>query len=102
MPWTIEEERIGEQFLVKLRGLSGTFEEKRDEAACSIEGYRASNYMGLPPGTRSYISHIAQEAKKRREEERKKERVKQMTEDWWEQYNSNTDFRHAMTHPDDE
>lgn len=99
MPWTTEEQRIGERFLEAFRTFSGTFEEKRNQTASSI-GYRG--YMEMPQGTRQYISHIGQETKKRKAEERKKEQIKQMTEDWWEHYNSNTDFRHGMTHPDDE
>jgi hypothetical protein len=65
--WSEEDLEIANDFVSASRPFSGSFLEKRDNAARSL-GYR--NYMAMPEGVRSAISHLGAEARKRNSEQR--------------------------------
>lgn len=65
--WSEKELGIAEQFVVVSRDFSGTFIEKRDPTARRL-GY--NNYMAMPEGIRSAISHLGAEARKRSAQQR--------------------------------
>lgn len=100
MPWTEIEVSIAKKFLDALNLFSGTFREKMNRAANSIGYY--NGYDSMPKGVKSYISHTAAEAKKRKAANEKLLVSESMEDEWWEQFHNDPDFRRAMTHPDDE
>ncbi len=101
--WTEADIEIANEFLSALNNFAGTFNEKKDSASRSL-GY-TGGYMSLPQGVRSYISHVAQEARKTRDNAQRDARVQGylelMREDWNHQYETDPSFRHGMTHPED-
>jgi hypothetical protein len=102
--WNENDISTAKNFLQAMHKLAGTFGEKKDTAARSVGS--TEGYMGLSDGTRKYISHLGQVAKTKKQDAIYKERLqhnlKLMEEDWERLYNTDPNFRHAMTHPDDE
>ena len=101
-PWNEKDVSTARQFFAALDGVAGvTFNEKKNIAANKI-GYK-DGYVSMPQGVKSYISHVAAEAKKRKKRENEAlTPVYDLEAEWLELFDTDPAFRHAMTHPEDE
>lgn len=110
--WSQEEVDTGENILNGIKNLvdTKTVTDKYAQASISarVLGYlpRNQTFKNLPPEIKSYIEYIwwleTDKGKANLSEKRIKENLAEMKKNWAELYENNSDFKHAMTHPDDD
>ncbi len=103
MPWTDKDVAVGKQFFEAYDTFAGSFNQKKNNVANAI-GFK-DGYYSMPSGVRSYISHIAGEANKRKKEaerEAKAGHTQELIDDWNNQIKTNPEFAHAALHPEDD
>ena len=110
--WSQEEIDKGEDILLYIKKEIDISRVGSKYAQASIAakalGFITKNqtFKNLPSSIKSYLEYVwwleSSEGRASKSSERIASNLAQMREDWKKLYMNNPDFRHAMTHPDDE